>query len=77
MNKERRKKINEVIDTLSEAQSVIRDVSEEEQEAFDNLPEGIQNSERGVRMSEYIETLAEQDGALDDIISYLTEIAEG
>ena len=77
MNKGRRKRINEAIDTLSEVQSVIRDVYGEEQEAFDNLPGGIQNGERGEQMCEYIETLAEQDSALDDIIGYLTEIAEG
>ena len=77
MNKERRKRINEVIDTLSEAQSIIRDVRGEEQDAFCDLPEGIQNGERGNQMIEYIETLEEQDSALEDIIVYLTSIAEG
>ena len=77
MNKERRKRIDEVIDTLSEVQSIIRDVRGDEQDAFCNLPEGIQNGERGEQMIKCIETLEEQDSALDDIIIYLTDIAEG
>lgn len=77
MNKERRKRIREAMEALDTAHDILIDVFDEEQEAFDNLPEGIQNGERGEQMSGYIETLAEQDSALEDIICYLTEIAEG
>ena len=77
MNKERRKRIREAMEALDTAHDILIEVFDEEQEAFDNLPEGIQNGERGEQMSGYIETLAEQDSALEDIICYLTEIAEG
>lgn len=57
MNKERRKRIREAMEALDTAHDILIDVFNEEQEAFDNLPEGIQNGEQ---MSEYIETLSEQ-----------------
>lgn len=58
MNKERRKRIKEAMEALDTAHDILIDVLDEEQEAFDNLPEGIQNGERGEQMSEYIETSA-------------------
>ena len=49
-------------------------VRDEEQEAFDNLPESFQCSERGEAMEEYIYTMEEVLEALDtdsllDIVS--------
>ena len=57
MNKERRKRIREAMEALDTAHNILIDVYDEEQEAFDNLPEGIQNGDRGEQMSEYIETI--------------------
>lgn len=47
MNKQRRKRLTEAMELLQEAQQIIEEVKDEEQEAFDNLPEGLQCSERG------------------------------
>ena len=52
MNKERRKKLQKVTELLDE---VITD----EQDAYDNLPEGIQESERGEAMEEGLDKLKE------------------
>ena len=41
MNKERRKAIEEIIDQLGTLKEQIESVSEEESEAYDNLPESI------------------------------------
>ena len=41
MNKERRKRIREAMEALDTAHDILMDVFGEEQEAFDNLPEGI------------------------------------
>ena len=54
MNKERRKRIKEAMEALDTVHDILIDVCDEEQEAFDNLPEGIQNGERGEQMNEYI-----------------------
>lgn len=50
MNKARRKELEKAKDLLEQAQSIIEAVQEEEQEAFDNMPEGLQSSERGEQM---------------------------
>ena len=62
MNKNRRNAISDIYDKLTDIQSDLECIRDEEQEAFDNLPESIQCSERGERMEEYISSL---DEALD------------
>ncbi len=64
MNKQRRKAIGDIYDKLIDIQSDLESIRDEEQEAFDNLPESIQYSERGERMEEYISSLEE---ALDNV----------
>lgn len=54
----------------------------EEQEAYDNLPEGLQEADRGQQMQEYIEALesvVDSLGELDieDLCRTVEEIAEG
>lgn len=43
--------LSTVLETVKEA---LQDVLNEEQEAYDNLPEGLQDAERGQQMQEYI-----------------------
>jgi hypothetical protein len=59
MNKARRNKLNTLISTLESAASDIEALRDEEQEAFDNMPEGLQQSDRGQRMLEIICSLDE------------------
>ena len=47
MNKQRRKKVEGVFDQLQAMIMELEEIRDEEQDAFDNLPEGIQESERG------------------------------
>lgn len=72
MNKERRKAIAAIIDRLEELDtlraSILEDLQEiegEERESFDNMPEGLQESERGQRISDAADKLEEATGALD------------
>lgn len=64
MNKARRKELTEIINLIEEARERLEAVKDEEQEAFDNLPESFQYSERGETMEEYI-------NAMDDFLCYL------
>ena len=73
MNKDRRKRIEEVMLNLSESRVELESILEEEQEAFDNLPEGIQESERGEVMNEAIDNLQSATDCFDDIESSLNE----
>lgn len=75
MNKQRRKQIAAAIELIEQAQAILEEVTAEEQEAYDNLPEGIQASERGELMEEYIYTLEGFQDALDT--GDLQEIIDG
>jgi len=77
MNKQRRKALEKALEMLDEAYSVIENVRDEEQEAFDNMPEGLQASERGEQMEEYISILEDATYNIDDIRDQITEIVEG
>lgn len=64
MNKQRRKEIAKAIDLIEQAREILEAVLDEEQEAFDNMPESLQCSERGETMEEYISTI-------EDFLDYL------
>lgn len=71
MNKERRKQIDivlatlgKVFDQLEDVRSLISEVIDGEQEAYDCLPQSFQDGERGQAMQEAIDNL---QYALDEI----------
>ena len=66
MNNERRKKIQKALSLMEQAKDILEEVKEEEQDAFDNLPEGIQGSERGEQMEDNIYNLEEFIDLLSD-----------
>jgi len=76
MNKARRKEIEKIYDELCGLQERMRELSDEEQEAYDNLPEGIQESERGEAMSECAWELDYITTDLEDLASRLLEVTE-
>ena len=73
MNNERRKAISVIVDLLEGVQSDIEDLAGEEQDSFDNMPEGIQMSERGDRAEEAIQNLNEAKDAVLEAMSLLGE----
>ena len=54
MNAARRKEIARALEKLDDVKTILEMVKEEEENAYENLPEGIQDSERGERMQEVI-----------------------
>lgn len=66
MNKQNRKQLQKAIDLLNSANEIITSIKEKEEEKFENLPEGIQDSERGERFQESIDNL---DNAISDLWS--------
>lgn len=71
MNNARRKEIREAISLIQEAVDILTNVREDEEMAYENLPEGIQMSERGDAMQEWIDTLTEAEDGLQDVIDNL------
>jgi len=77
MNKQRRKDIDTIIQTLEEIREQIQFVLEEEQEYLDNIPENLQNSERYETAQTAVSELEEADGSIDDIIEHLENAKYG
>lgn len=73
MNNIRRKALQRAYDLLDEAKLIVIDVANEEQEAFDNLPEGLQASDRGSQMEDNAYNLGEAEDAIDSAM----ELVEG
>ena len=74
MNKERRKKIEKAADTILDLKEVLEEVRDEEEDAHLNLPESLQNSERGEQMQEYVDILYDAITSLDEAQSRLEDI---
>ena len=74
MNKERRKELAKAIAQLEEIRDTIEYVRDEEQEAYDNMPESLQDTDRGQAMLEAIDNLDYATGNIDDAIDNLSEI---
>ena len=69
MNKARRKRLSEIADELESLCYDLEAVASEEREAHDNLPESLQESDRGCAMEEAADEL-------DDICSELSELRD-
>lgn len=69
MNKARRKRLSEIADELESLCYDPDAVASEEREAYDNLPESLQESEKGCAMEEAADEL-------DDICSGLSELRD-
>lgn len=74
MNKQRRSRLQKVIDQLEDLKAEVASICEEEQEAYDNMPEGLQDAERGQQIYENISNLEDREGDFDDLISNLEEV---
>lgn len=77
MNKARRQKLSKAITMIEELMSMIEEIKDEEQEAYENLPESLQYSERGEQMDEYIYNLEDVFCDLESMQATITEIIEG
>ena len=78
-DRENTRRINLKLNKNTDADIIRRleEVKDEEEEAYENLPESLQECERGEQMSEYISTLDDVYGSIEDLDSQITEIVEG
>lgn len=72
MNKARRLSIMKTINSLQILKSDVENIQSEEQDAYDNLPESLQDSERGDRMQEAIDNLDDAMTLIDEAVTALT-----
>lgn len=67
MNKARRKELSRIAEELENLRDALDAVASEERDAYDNLPESLQESERGTAMEEAADELDDICGELDDL----------
>jgi hypothetical protein len=67
VNKDRRKRINNVLARLAGCREELREIYDEEAEALDAMPESIQSSDRGEDSQAAIGSLGEAIEALEEI----------
>lgn len=77
MNNVRRKRLDYANALIEQAQSIIQGVAEEELEAFNNMPEGLQESERGQQMEQNAQFLDEIVDAIDSCYCDVVAVIEG
>lgn len=70
MNKARRMRLTEAKSLLEQANDIINDVMNEEDNAFNNLSEGLQQTMRGEQMEDNI-------GEMEDVIDNIEEAISG
>lgn len=71
MNNERRKEIAKATGMIEEAKAILEQAQSDEQDSYDNMPEGLQSGDRGQAAeqaaSELQEAVDSLDGALANI----------
>lgn len=73
MNKDRRKQIDAIFSALEDLKSQIETIASEERDAFDNMPEGLQQGDKGQAAEAAADALDEAANGIDDITSKLDD----
>lgn len=76
MNKDRRKRLQEVCDALEGQLATLEEIRDEEQESYDNYPESLQESERGQALYQNVESLESAYNDLESLMESIQEVLE-
>lgn len=76
MNEKRRKQLANAVEVLNNVLELLEEVTADEQDAYDNLPESIQDSDRGEAMQENVDDMEDASSSLQDIIDQLQDIID-
>lgn len=74
MNANDRKELDKAIALLEQAKEIIESIGQEEQDKFDNMTEGLQQTERGQHMEEVSSELSDKASSIEDIISEIEDL---
>ena len=74
MNNQRRTFLTKVAKQLDGLLADIQAISDEEQEAFENMPDSLQGGERGEESQEAVNTLEDVIGAIEEAVDELQRI---
>ena len=73
MNRYRRSILKTIVESLSKISEELRDVIDEETDAYENMPDNLKDGERGSSSSDAIDYLEDASSSLDDIIDTIKE----
>jgi exonuclease VII small subunit len=76
MNKRTRKQLSDLHTKLEEIKSQVEAIRDEEQDKFDNMPEGLQSGERGEKTEEVIGALEDATTSLEEALDRITAATE-
>lgn len=74
MNKQRRNILGKAFDLITEAEQILEEVKQEEDEARENLPDNFRDGDRGQQMQDAIDMIDEVIGYCQDAESVLEQI---
>ncbi len=73
MNNQNRKELKTAIALIEQAREIIERMKEEEQTKFDNLSEGLQQTEQGVKFEETVSTFEDVCSELSEAVTSIEE----
>lgn len=76
MNKDRRDRIAALVERLTLIRDEVEELQEQEQDAYDNMPESLQQTERGEKSEGSARCLEDAVSSLDEAVDYLNSAAE-
>jgi NTP pyrophosphatase (non-canonical NTP hydrolase) len=76
MNKNDRNELEKALALLGEAQEIIDAIKDGEQEKFDNLSEGLQQTEKGQKFEDTVSTLEDAWNSIDEAVGSINEAME-
>lgn len=77
MNANRRKQLDNITATLEQAKSELETLASEERDSFDNMPESLQQGEKGQASEAAADKLDEAVNSIDEVLSAVEEAKNG
>ena len=74
MNKLQRKVLDEIVEKLESIRNDLEGLNSEEQDKFDNLPENLQESDRGLTFETNADILNCVVGEIESVINCLSQV---
>jgi hypothetical protein len=74
MNAKRRKAISELLSRLDSLKNELEILRDEEQEYFDNMPDSLQQGEKGDTAAEEVSSMDDAINSMDEACSSLEEM---
>ena len=74
MNKARRQQLSKWLEDLEEIKGELETICSDEEDYFDNMPENLQGSQRGMDAEEAIDQMNEAVSSIEDAISAIEGI---